>query len=630
MRPSACKLIGGLIACALFFAPSLPAAAQTPDAAHVYSIGEYVDLSAAIAMAEVKKSDSSGCQSVLELGEFLKGKAPASKRGLCVPPNMRCYPPGFRDCAMGYIQVPPDSGRAVALLWSGWESKACPFVEVYWEAQEIAAVRAFVKVYALPSERRRLEELRALASDPNPRFRQELFAAFERMRNPANFPIILDLFGRLDPAGQTSAVEVLESIGDVRGVPTLIKALDSPDSRVSLAAARVLETQFRWFPGVEEALRKIWDDSDPRIRFRKAEALRDSRRMDRARPLFLAVAQDQREDEQRRYQSIVGLLPSPSPSERSALRDAVHPLFARLSALDLYTDSASTSGILRAFGSARDLDLLIPLLASPKTGWDGYWCRPCDAAMAIWEFGPAARRSAAERLLGRLGSLSDDEFLALLWLGDGALIRRASVAKWEAFLPLLGVGQQQDEGTFLISVLRNHPNLPSLAQHWIAFRLGDLKEKRSVGELFDLFKHSVRIHKQLQIVPVALGEIGGPDVEAEAAKMLTDPSPEVKRFALDILCQLGSAKALPSLRGMLAGDDDAKFTAVAWMGSLGEPEDLKALVPMADFWTGERANRNHHWAALAVAGIRWRYHLIGPLDWQQVPDRGRLSGQARQ
>jgi len=612
MRPSACKLVGRLVACAVFIALPLPAVAQTPDATHVYSIGEYVDLSAAIAMAEVKKSDSGGCQSVLELGEFLKGKAPASKRSLCGPPAMRCYPPGFRDCAMGYIQVPPDSGRVVALLWSGWESKACPFVEVYWGAQEIAAVRAFVKIYALPSERRRLEELRALGDDPNPRFRQELFAAFERMRNPANFPIILDLFGKLDPAGQTSVVEVLESIGDVRGVPTLLKALNSPDSRVSLAAARVLEAQFRWFPGVEEALRKIWDDSDPKTRFQKAEALRDSGRTDRARPLFLAVAQDQREDEHRRYQSIIGILPSPSPSERSALRDAIHPLFARLSALDLYSDSASTSSILRAFGSARDLDLLIPLLASPKGDWGGYWCRPCDAAMAIREFGPAARRSAAERLLGRLGSLSDDEFLALLWLGDSAQLRRASVSKWEAFLPLAGVGQQQDEGMFLIRVLRNHPNLPRLAQHWIAFRLGDLKEKRSVGELIELFKNSNQIHNQLQIVPVAPGEIGGPQVEAEAAKLLTDLSPEIRRTALGILCRIGSVKALPLLRRMLAGDDDGKFTAVASMGSLGEPEDLKTLVPMADFWTGERANRNHHWAALAVAGIRWRYHLSGP------------------
>jgi hypothetical protein len=63
----------------------------------------------------------------------------------------------------------------------------------------------------------------------------------------------------------------------------------------------------------------------------------------------------------------------------------------------------------------------------------------------------------------------------------------------------------------------------------------------------------------------------------------------------------------PLLRRMIVETDfGVKSQALLWIGRVGQPEDLKTLIPIADFWTGDRAN--HYWAMLAVAEVRQRYH----------------------
>ena len=609
MHPSAFKLVGSLIACALFSPLAISPAAQAQEVRRTVSIGGYINQSAAIAVAQAKKSESADCQSVLELGEFLKGQAAPIGRGLCVP-KYCAREAAF--CGRDFIRVPPDSGQVVAFLRKGWENAPCPLLDVFRDPREIAAVRAIVKVNSLPTERARLEALRALAYGPNPLFRQELFPALKSMGDPANFPLVTDLFDKLDAAGQAEVVGILEWIGDPRGIPTLIKALHSPDKRVRLGAVQALANHFRGFPGVEEPLRKVWDDSQPKSSYQQAEALWEDGHRDRAHPLELAVALDPGEGESQRLHSALRLVPSLSPSERGALQPAIRPLFAHLDAPGDYLSPAEKATILRAFATGKDLDSLIPLLALPEAD-SSYQCAPCIATMAIRELGPEARRSAAERLLARRSALSDGEALALYWIADGAQPGPDPGPKWKSFLPLAGVGRQQDEGMFLIRVLRSHPDLPQTAQKWIAFRLGDLKEQRSVKELIGLFQQSYRIHNQLSIVPEALTKIGSPEVEAEVTRLLASLDPEIKDPAMDILCGFEGTNALPLLRKALAGDDPVlRSHALYWMGYLGKPEDLKTLVPLADFWTGDHAN--HYWAALAVSEIRSRNHIRGPLN----------------
>jgi hypothetical protein len=83
---------------------------------------------------------------------------------------------------------------------------------------------------------------------------------------------------------------------------------------------------------------------------------------------------------------------------------------------------------------------------------------------------------------------------------------------------------------------------------------------------------------------------------------------------MDILSRLQGARMLPLLRRMMVEKDfGVKSRALDAIGSFGEPGDLKALIPMADFWTGDRAN--HDRARVAVAEIRRRHHydLRGPI-----------------
>jgi len=61
------------------------------------------------------------------------------------------------------------------------------------------------------------------------------------------------------------------------------------------------------------------------------------------------------------------------------------------------------------------------------------------------------------------------------------------------------------------------------------------------------------------------------------------------------------------------------FAAAQFLTAHGVPEDLEILVPLSDFWTGDR--ENHYWLQSAVAAIRRRhgYDLNGPIEGRPVP-----------
>ena len=448
-------------------------------------------------------------------------------------------------------------------------------------------------------------------NDPNPLFRDQLFDDLKLMREPANFGIILDLFDVVDAAGRRTIVQLLEAIGDIRGVPILLEALASPDPSLRGSAEATLSTYFRGAPGVDEALRRAARNAppEPETRFQAASRLWESGQRARARALYLAVARDQGESDYVRVQSALTLAPTLSQSERTTLQMAMRPLLARLAEKGNYLELLDAARILRALRSAENLDLLMTLLDHTEADF-GSQETPCIATLAIRDLGPVARRTAGERLLARVEMARTErvsgepalQLLALAWLGNRAQLEKIEQWQWGPLRPLLGVGEQQDEGLFLMRALQNHPDLPPLAVTWIAYRLGDLREKRAVPDLIRLLTTSYANPDTWH----ALVQIAGPAVESEAAKLLTHPRPDVRSAAIDILYHLQGAKMLPLLRRMLVEKDlGVKSHALLWIGHVGEPEDLKRLVPMADFWTGDR--ENHYWAMLAVAEIERRY-----------------------
>jgi HEAT repeat protein len=606
------------------FAVLVPRFAAGNDRAQFWTMGRSIEHSTIIALADAKTSTTPGYQSILELHEVLKGRAAPSERTIAIK----------WDCLESGPFIPPDSKGVAILLAEGWQRAECPLLEAYQKPPEIAALRSLLRIYTLPSERNRLEALRALVNDPNPLFRVQLFDDLKQMQEPANFQIVLDLFDAVDEAARRDVVQVLGVIGDIRGVPTLLKALTSPDPMLREPAEAILSAEFRGAPGVDEALRQARRRSPqsaqlpqpPETRFQAATELWESGRRERGRLLFLAVAGDRNESDYVRVRSALTIGSTLSQSERDTLQAAMRPLLVRFVAKTNYLESGAlqeAAQILRALRSQKNLDLLMALF-DPREHEFVHQETHYIAAQAIRELGPTARRRAAERLLARIEAVRKAEnvkgnqgagepaatLLALAWLGDADQIEKIELWRWNQLHPLVGVGQQQDEGLFLVQVLQNHPNL-ALAQDWVLFRLGELEEKRAVAPLIHIL--ATRYADPVRI-PNALVQIAGPLVESEAAKLLTSPRPEAREAAMKILYELQGARMLPLLRRMMAEKDfGVKSRALDSIGSIGEPADLKVLIPIADFWTGDRANLDR--ARVAVAEIRRRHHydLRGPI-----------------
>jgi len=570
------------------------------------SMGQYIQQSAAIALVDTKKGPPPKFDTILEFREFLKGPMNTTQRTASVA--LKCV-------MLEAPYVPPDTTGVAVLLAEGWDQSQCPLLEAYQKPEEIAALRTLVEIYTLSSEHDRLEALRALVNDPNRLFRAQLFDDLGQMREPANFQIILDLYDSLDVADQSDVIDLLKDIGDIRAVPTLLKALQSPSSALRENAASVLENTFRGGPGVDDALLKYRSGTRiaPETRFQKAERLWKSNQRQRGRSLFLAVARDAQEDDFSRLYAASTVASSLTPSERAELQPAIRSFLAGKVEKGNYLELRDVAKILRALRNAENLDLLIGLLERKEEDLI-YQETPCIATMAIRDLGKRAQEKAAEQLLARIPALygpyreiakPTPQLLALAWLGNEVQWKRIENWRWGPLQSLLGVGQQLDEGLFLIRVLQDRSDLPQLAREWIAVRLGDLKEKRAVPELIGLLTNDIDSSAMPSATQALVG-IGGPAVEAETAKLLTHPRQDVRVSAIDILCRLQGAKTLPLLRRMvLEKDFGDKSSALHWLGDLGTPEDLKTLIPIADFWTGDRPN--HYWAMLAVAEIRERY-----------------------
>jgi HEAT repeat protein len=474
-----------LIAFGLFALLVSPVAARAGDLVF-QTIGSYIQQSAVIALVDAKKSGSPDYQAVLEFREFLKGRAGPSERTISV--KWGCIHEG--------IYVQPDSDGVAVLLPEGWQHIECPLLAVYQKPNDVAALRTLVGIYAVPSERSRLEALRALVNNPNPLFGDQFFHDLSQMREPVNFQIILDLFDTLNIAGQRRVVKILEGIGDIRGVPTLLKALKSPETSLQVDAAETLSTYFRGAPRVNEALPKVRKNvgEQPQTRFQTATRLWESGRRERGRALFLAVAKDRDESDYVRVQSVLRIASTLSQSERSALQVAMQALLARRAEQGNYFELLDAAKILRTLRSQENLDLLTALIERKQDDFV-YQDTPFISIMAIRDLGPQARHSAAEELIARIKGVSktnrnvgepEPQLLALALLGDDAQVGRVENWRWGSLRPLVAVGQKQDEGLFLIRVLQNHSDLPRLALAGIAFRMGDLRDKRSVIDLIRL------------------------------------------------------------------------------------------------------------------------------------------------
>ncbi len=500
----------------------------------------------------------------------------------------------------------PDGKGIAVLLRSGWQSSQSPVLEVYTAPADLADLRALVKLYALGSERARLDALRARLNEGNPRYREQLFDDLRNMREPGNYPIMTGLYPELDKAGRLRLIELIGYIGDTRGVPVLLRALEGNDADLA-GAARAQLTYFRGAPGVRESLDRhpapITPESDTQGAFR---LFRESKKKE-ALPFLLAVAARESESPWSRIWPALDVIDQLDAAGKSGLRTKMWPLLLRLAREGDYLQIADVARILRSLPDPGNLPVLLSLLGRKEFVGQN---TPYVAAMAIRELGPGVRDAALARLVEMAEAeakeknlrIAGEPLVALAWLGGEPEFQRTKPIWGDDLHPLWGVALQRDEGAFLLQALRTPGKLPAEAVNWIVTRLGELKERRAVSALAQqLQNQSSDVVRSAQ---ESLIRIGGSEV-ASAAKALLDgkgPAP-AREAALNILYGLNGPESLPYLRKAIS-DDNLRTTALFLLGNVGTAQDLKVLAPMSDFWTGDR--QWHYWFMLATAEIRER------------------------
>jgi HEAT repeat protein len=553
------------------------------------SMGRNIESAGLIVIADARATKPED-RLVLTVREFLKGTAPRTitmKRPYCP-------------------YVPEGNGLAL-LLSPDWSSNDFPVIEVYTEAAPIARLRELVPIYRLPSERQRLE---ALKSDP--RYREQLFDDLREMRERGNYPIATDLYPNLDKAGRLKLIELMGYIGDARGVPVLLlQAMASDAAEVRDAAQAALAFHFP-----DAAPAGAFDlHSAPENAMQKAFRLAKEGHPREARPLLLAVAADNRESEYIRMWAALELVPQLDAQRKNALRRSMLPLLTRMVKEGNYLQLADAVRILRELRHRENLELLVGAIGRKDNLEEK---TPFQATMALRELGSAERPRAVALLAalveGRekeqgyrmVGGTPAAPLLSLAWLSGEPEFRRSIEIRGDYLRSVWGASLQPDEGRFLASVLRKSGNLPPEAIKWIAMRLGDLRDARAIDSLVALLGSAQ--WSLMESSKKALIRIGGDPVAAAAGRLLAGSGGGAAReAALTIVYALKGARALPQIRAALA-DEALRTTALGLLARVGTEEDLKVLIPMSDFWTGDR--NHHYWAMQAVGEIRGRYRRL--------------------
>lgn len=506
----------------------------------------------------------------LTLNEILKGDPAAKERRVALPQ--------IRSSADLYV---PRNAKGIAVLFVRGS-----LIEIYQKEEEIRALRVFIAIDRLPTERARLAAVRDRAiKEPagtlSTLLRTQFSVDARAIRERDTLPVIMERFAEGDAKHQLAVIEALEFIGDPRAVPLLIKALRSPHKWVALTAERALRTAFPNEPGAGAALRGVKDATKlPKQNdYQLAAELIASGNEAAARPHFLRILRDPKQTD-----ALVQYMPdwlersiASQPNDAATIRAAVLPLATRLAAGN-WLEAVNGARALRALRHPSTAEPLLQML-EPKGKDDSLFERSTRiAAFALYDLGGKARSEAIARLRKR--------------------------ADWPRLAPLFAA--HPDPTKALIDELRK--TLASTqfdvghATGWIVYRLGDLRDPRAALPIAEALARS---EWMTETGVEALLRIGGAEAERAVLPLLHAKDIPVRRAAMDVLIAVQKERYLPLLRRMFREDLGDRTHAYQHLGRIGTREDLAMVLPLADHWTGDRVN--HYWAMLAVAELRRRY-----------------------
>jgi HEAT repeat protein len=619
------------------------------------SVGYNVRSAEVIVMADTKESDQQRGQVLLRFKEIIKGDATLRGRSHLLPPSL----------STGDVFVPRSARDIAVLLGKGWATaERSPVVEVYAKPEEIDAVRMLVRIYALPSERGRILALWK-ASEEYPILHKQLMEDVACLHEPDNFSLLPEIYEKAEPDDQPQLVRLMAATGDSRAVPILIEAMRSPIPMVSSEAAWYLSHYFPGAPGVnavfEQALKSVrLKDTAARyvLRYRpnwppatqytsqekpatKAFTAWEAGDYQTAKTIYLECIESQNETESSRLYYAAQIIDLLTDAERDRVRAALLPILKKSVDPSKTHISIQPVQILSGLHHPDCLEPLMSLLQSKSY----HSCEfDCTVTFGILELGPEARKKASAAVIAgireafgpsktiRTATISDGThplFMQLAWLGDEKAVEEADELitgivreYWKDVQSLMLAGSQPDEGGFLLEELANDPTLSNTVKAWIVFRLGDLKEKRAVKQVNAILA-GIRTYPISSMAKTALMSIGGPEAEVAAIELISHGDPMVRCDGLEILFKLQRERTLPLLRRLVAEQEHerVKTTAIGFLARVGEPEDLKLLLPLCDFWTVNRAVQSQAIDAVSRIRERHNYDVNGPIRRERGDDR---------
>jgi hypothetical protein len=493
----------------------------------------------------------------------------------------------------------------------------------------------------------------AFEADPTATFKKEFLSALGTMRQPANFDLVKELYLRPDLSAKDklSLQEWMANTGDKRVLPILYTALKSKDKFVSSDAISRLTYSYS-SPTTDKAIAEAYnslpdqskqmaarylikrgannlvkpalvDSAAATTPFQKASELEHQGKVKEAQGLYLSILESPEDNSYVIETAMAKVLNSAKTQDANAIKQRV--LKARLNWLNKYAQNSnyleaqSAADILRKLHDERVLDALLSILTKRQSIFAK---ANQTATFAIADLGASAKQSTISLLLREIESNTalaqkpDEQIILLLelaWLQqpDGAKQVSKAIEKNSAWLgsynqiqPILKGLPNKDEGQFLAQKLVEK-KLPAQALDWIIFRLGDLHETRAIDALMAEFEKPYSYSPETTKVALAKISTNGQAREVLVKRLKSialNSQSAAQANAIELLATIDGEKALPVVRQIIKnGQLEAKVRALNIISRLGTKEDLALLVPMSNYWSGDR--KTHYWVMQAVGEL---------------------------
>lgn len=663
-----------LLTTALSLTPLIAATTTNPkmhgaaDKRQSQSISEDWNNADAVCAGKLRKGNGA-IGATLLVTEILKGDSKLNGTTLPIP---------LERHLAGIFPNDGNEKPAVVFFSRDASTKELMATEIYNDPDKISATRCLSPIFEGMSEKLALQALADMTLDPSSRckatfkqdakilFRKEFLAALGRMRDKNNFSIVTRLYEKADQGSKHDLLDWMACTGDNRAIPYLIAAVPSADRTLRSTALTRLMYYYPGEQGVDDCVEHAYEHGfadtknaarnyimkrrkgisdkpashQTKTNYQQAEELYEQDKFKQATALYVREILTNTKDSYARRWSALKAIPYATSQQKDEIRKSMLPLLAEDAATSNYIEATDAAEILQKLENIDCLDSMIKLL-DRKEPLFGKANRM--AAFGIARLNSAARHKAAEHLIEQIKSdkfkNSNDQqnqlltLLELVWIGDskdiqtvdGILSSSNAANVWKSLHPLLAKnanrGSGKSEGTFLLELLKNNSSLPHLAKDWVIVELGDLKETRA-ADLILAHMIEMKYQYDYNVAGDALKSMGSKHVSDQLEKIALS-NDEVSRNAVDILCAIEKEKSLPALRKIINSKSIAKTNALTALARMGTPEDLIELVPLSNYWTGDR--QYHYWFMEAVATIRERYSLnvSGPIRMTHSSDKAK-------